>query len=118
MEPLTIKDYEEVIADHKRLVRELDAILSGGPEHAAPQASLCDLLPVAQQLMTRFPMQDGPSIDMKAARAIYRIYSCMHSGQSLAEIARRGGFGWKEVGFLVEKHEEYRLRGNCTCPKT
>src|SRR5208283_2220140 len=64
---------------------------------------------------SRFPMQDGPSIDMVAARAIYQVYSCMHSGQSLAEIARRGGFSWREVGFLLQKHAEYKQRGNCTC---
>ena len=134
MEPLTIKDYEEVLADHRRLVRELDGILSGGIEHAAKQASLCDLIPVVKQIVEernhyrevvlnpiparRFPMQDGPSIDMVAARAIYQVYSCMHSGQSLAEIAQRGGFAWMEVGHLLEKHAEYKQRGNCTCPKT
>lgn len=174
--PLTIADYEEVLADHRRLIRELDGILSGGPEHAAKQASLCDLVPFVKRVMTehglyktileaianicnevkspdptarcvlilvnkalnpplpperitttfnspppsppRFPMQDGPSIDMVAARAIYQVYSCMHSGQSLAEIARRGGFAWMEVGHLLEKHAEYKQRGNCTCPKT
>lgn len=36
-------DYEEVLADHDRLVREIDALLNGGV--AAKQASLCDLVP-------------------------------------------------------------------------
>ncbi len=36
------KDYEEVIADHKRLVRELDVIING--DNAAQQASLCDIV--------------------------------------------------------------------------
>lgn len=35
-------DYEEVLADHKRLVRELDVLLNGGG--AARQASLCDIV--------------------------------------------------------------------------
>ena len=40
---LTIDDYKEVIADHKRLVHELDVALNG--EHgAAKQASLCDIV--------------------------------------------------------------------------
>jgi hypothetical protein len=39
---LTISDYEAVIEDHKRLVRELDVALFG--EGAAKQASLCDLI--------------------------------------------------------------------------
>jgi hypothetical protein len=40
---LTVADYEEVLADHRRLVRELDVLLNG--EHgAATQASLCDIV--------------------------------------------------------------------------
>lgn len=38
-----IKDYEEVLADHRRLVRELDVLLNG-EEGAAKQASLCDIV--------------------------------------------------------------------------
>jgi len=48
---LIISDYEEALADHRRLVRELDGILSGGIENAAAQASLCDLIPFAQQIV-------------------------------------------------------------------
>lgn len=39
---LSTQDYEEVIADHKRLVRELDVLLNG--ENAARQASLVDIV--------------------------------------------------------------------------
>jgi len=39
----TVEDYEEVLADHNRLVRELD-ILINGEEVAAKQASLCDIV--------------------------------------------------------------------------
>lgn len=35
-------DYEEVLADHRRLVRELDVALNG--DGAAQQASLCDIV--------------------------------------------------------------------------
>lgn len=42
-ENLTIEDYEEVLADHRRLVRELDVLLNG-EEGAAKQASLCDIV--------------------------------------------------------------------------
>lgn len=39
----TMEDYQSVIADHDRLVRELDIALNG--EHgAAKQASLCDIV--------------------------------------------------------------------------
>lgn len=46
---LTIQDYEDVLADHRRLVRELDEALSG-PGNAAKQASLCDLIPQAKAM--------------------------------------------------------------------
>lgn len=39
---LRIKDYEKVLADHRRLVRELDVALNG--DGAALQASLCDIV--------------------------------------------------------------------------
>lgn len=40
---LTIADYEECFADHRRLVRQLDVALNG-EEGAAKQASLCDIV--------------------------------------------------------------------------
>lgn len=43
MNELTIADYEEVLADHRRLVRELDVLLNG-EDGAAKQASLCDIV--------------------------------------------------------------------------
>lgn len=42
-EPMTIYDYEEVLADHRRLVRELDVLING-EAGAAKQASLCDIV--------------------------------------------------------------------------
>lgn len=39
----TADDYEEVLANHRRLVREMDVLLNG-EEGAAKQASLCDLV--------------------------------------------------------------------------
>jgi hypothetical protein len=39
----TVADYEEVLADHRRLVRELDVALNG-EDGAAKQASLCDIV--------------------------------------------------------------------------
>lgn len=46
---LTIADYEEVLADKRRLTRELDIALHG-EEGAAKQASLCDLIEPAKRL--------------------------------------------------------------------
>lgn len=44
-----VEDYEEVLADKRRLVRELDAALHG-EDGAAKQASLCDLIKPARDL--------------------------------------------------------------------
>lgn len=44
---LTISDYEEVLADKRRLVRELDIIMNG--ENAAKQASLVDIIGQARK---------------------------------------------------------------------
>ena len=49
---IAASDYEEVLSDHRRLVREIDVILNG-EEGAAKQASLCDLLPQIKKLVTR-----------------------------------------------------------------
>jgi len=46
-----VKNYEEVIEDHKRLVRELDTIING-VGGAAKQASLCDIV---SQMRTEWP---------------------------------------------------------------
>lgn len=59
---LTIADYEEVLADMRRLTRELDVALHG-EEGAAKQASLCDLIEPARAMrrdMQQFMDRLGP----------------------------------------------------------
>jgi len=46
---LTIADYEEVLADKRRLTREIDVAMHG-EEGAAKQASLCDLIEPAKRM--------------------------------------------------------------------
>ena len=46
-EELTIADYEKILADKRRLTRELDIALHGAG--AAKQASLCDLIDPAKK---------------------------------------------------------------------
>jgi hypothetical protein len=48
---LTAKDYEAVLADKRRLTRELDVAMHG-EAGAAKQASLCDLIPMAKRMRT------------------------------------------------------------------
>lgn len=47
-EKLTVADYEACLADHRRLVREIDVMMNG--LGAAKQASLCDLFGDIQRL--------------------------------------------------------------------
>ncbi|HFQ8762590.1 hypothetical protein IPC453_06260 [Pseudomonas aeruginosa] len=68
-EQATADDYEEVLADHRRLVRELDVLLNG-EEGAAKQASLCDLVGQVSAivrerrvpLLSRSQAEDAPVI--------------------------------------------------------
>lgn len=46
--PLNAADYEEVLAGHRRLVRQLDVALNGAD--AAKQASLCDIVAQVEAL--------------------------------------------------------------------
>lgn len=72
MSKLTIKDYEEVLNDNKRLVRELDKIING--DHAAKQASLVDIV---SQLKNDWPL-------LKEARDMLVLLSLVDkSGQSM-----------------------------------
>lgn len=48
---LTTSDYEEVLASHRSLVREIDVAMNGAG--AAPQASLCDLVPQIEIMAER-----------------------------------------------------------------
>ena len=62
-----------------------------------------------------FPMQDGPPIEWSEAEKIYQIYCCLFSDyQSLERIAKRGGFGYREIECLKKKHENWE---RCSCPK-
>lgn len=51
-EQLSIADYEEVLADKRRLTRDLDLAMHG-EDGAAKQASLCDLIEPARRLRDR-----------------------------------------------------------------
>lgn len=65
--PAAQADYEAVLADHRRLVRELDVLLNG--DAAARQASLCDIVAQVRKEGIRSRQQsatpaDGPTIDL------------------------------------------------------
>ena len=55
---LSVSDYEEISADHRRLVRELDVALNG--EEAAPQASLCDIVAQVKERQRKTHVVDCP----------------------------------------------------------
>lgn len=69
----SVADYEEVLADHRRLVRELDVLLNG-ERGAAKQASLCDIVSQVQHERIRAP-QYKPSQEEPAEE---RMCQCEH----------------------------------------
>jgi hypothetical protein len=70
-----------------------------------------DLFPVS-----RFPMQDGPTVDMQTATEIYRVYVCLYGNrQTLEGLGQRGGFGWSEVELMWRKHAQQKARRMCRC---
>lgn len=65
-----------------------------------------------------FPMLDGPPISQEQAVGVYRMYSCLfRNGQSLAQIAARGGFGHEEIAYIQRKHDAEKVANRCTCPQ-
>jgi hypothetical protein len=57
LEKKQVADYEEVLADHRRLVRELDVALNG-EAGAAKQASLCDIVSQVRTIRVQPPESD------------------------------------------------------------
>lgn len=66
---LTVADYEECMADHRRLVRELDVLLNG--DGAAKQASLCDI--VWQLKHEKAPSNQEPPMTDAMPDVIYAV---------------------------------------------
>ena len=82
-ERLTIADYEKVLADHLRLVRELDVALNG--DGAAKQASLCDIISQVKDKRWRLASNQPVEVTdamVDAACDAYNIgdYSCSVTG--------------------------------------
>ena len=58
-----------------------------------------------------FPVQDGPDIPWSVAEQVYEVYShCYGIEQSLEELARRHGFGTKEVEVFLRARQEPKDR--------
>ncbi|HFJ9869130.1 hypothetical protein ACOANN_30490 [Pseudomonas aeruginosa] len=80
----TADDYEEVLADHRRLVRELDVLLNG-EEGAAKQASLCDLVAQVRTLRlvhdNNVPTDNlGQSLLMLEFALMFALCNFQHAG--------------------------------------
>ncbi|MFU7257610.1 hypothetical protein ACM742_07695 [Pseudomonas aeruginosa] len=80
----TADDYEEVLADHRRLVRELDVLLNG-EDGAARQASLCDLVAqvraVRQTHDENVPADNlGQSLLMLEFALMFALCNFQHAG--------------------------------------
>lgn len=93
-EQATADDYEEVLADHRRLVRELDVLLNG-EEGAAKQASLCDLVGQVSAivrerrvpLLSRSQAEDAPVIGFLCGMPMTEGHHSPDGCSSLGEFA-------------------------------
>lgn len=56
-EALTLEDYEEALASHRALVRQID-IMINGEDGAAKQASLCDLMGQLEHIIRQAKASD------------------------------------------------------------
>jgi hypothetical protein len=64
-----------------------------------------------EKLSRRFPMLDGPDIDWVTAEKIHVMYKALYTnGQSLEKIAKRGGFGWREVSYMTKMTDKKKRR--------
>lgn len=80
MNDLTIEDYEDVLADKRRLTRELDVAMHG-EEGAAKQASLCDLIDSAMHMRNRIQHLE---------KTLELIASCQSNAEGdVVDIARK-----------------------------
>lgn len=83
---LTAADYEEVLTDHRRLVRELDVLING--ENAAQQASLCDIVgQVRSECLKAAPATPGAWSDVVAERQrqIEKGYTAEHDDEHVCD---------------------------------
>lgn len=68
-----LADYKEANDDKLRLVREIDVAMHGTTS-AAPQASLCDLVPLAARLRLRAEVAEAQAAAMREALGSIRQY--------------------------------------------
>ncbi len=80
-----IGDFVQVLEDKKRIVRDIDVMISG-EEGAAKQASLIDLIAPIQELIA---IREERSSDIRRARDILAFVSRDASSEFLSEIAAR-----------------------------
>ena len=101
-----IADLKEVLADKRRLARELDVAMHGEAD-AAKQASLCDLVPLAKELREKLERAQAALVhhnDM--ARSFYQIANRIATEFSTHELATNfGGFADKTEAMLKQHHE-------------
>lgn len=73
--PMLAVEYEEVLADHRRLVRELDMLING--VDAAPQASLCDVVCQVDKMLKSGELRRGRStetVEGSSKPSSYRVF--------------------------------------------
>lgn len=105
VEQPSAQDYEEVLADHRQLVRELDVLLNG-EEGAAKQASLCDVVAQVRRQGVRIA-QEQP--EAKACNAdnptdMEPVASVVAFAQEIMSIWPYGDVDGGQLQDIAEKH--------------
>jgi len=83
--PADQSDHEEVLADHRRLVRELDVLLCG-EEGAAKQASLCDIVSMVARWRREGWKTPSDQPDEDAAEALEDVEYAVKNGLKFISI--------------------------------
>jgi hypothetical protein len=92
------KNYEEVLADKRRVVRELDVLLNG-EEGAAKQASLIDLFPQIEALVKA----QAPTVLQSDKQCALEIWD---SGCCAYRTKNRGRFETDKAAALIARHRQ------------
>jgi hypothetical protein len=96
--------YEQVLADHRRLVRELDVLLNG--ENAAPQASLCDI--VSQLAAAHAGICEPETRDREADRL--RFFDPAFNRWLDEGITDAGHTVWDQIGSVADAWQGWMNR--------
>lgn len=104
---LTVKDYEEVLKDHQRLVRELDVALNGAG--AARQATLGDILAQVKNEHIRSPQYVGEVLEPLSTLVLFKG-QIREAYQATSRLSMIPSYYWtKDEAMLISDLKDFRV---------